>query len=79
MSRTPTPRPRRRVIEGSLFDDLKLKKEEVIYKGLVCTNIQVLPLHTASPSPHASARKHVMQPERQNRNNFEVIVGRAHS
>ena len=33
VSRTPTPRPGRRIIEGSLFDDLKLKKEEVIYRG----------------------------------------------
>jgi len=33
MSQTPTLRPGRRIIEGSLFDDLKLKKEEVIYKG----------------------------------------------
>jgi hypothetical protein len=68
-----------RWLNGPNYDYSKLKKEEVIYKGLVCTNIQVLPLHTASPSPHASARKHVMQPEPQNRNNFEVIVGRAHS
>jgi hypothetical protein len=68
-----------RWLNGPNYDYSKLMKEEVIYKGLVCTNIQVLPLHTASPSPHASARKHAMQPERQNRNNFEVIVGRAHS
>jgi len=33
MSQTLTPRPGRRIIEGSLFDDLKLKKEEVIYRG----------------------------------------------
>jgi hypothetical protein len=36
----------------------KLKKEEVIYRGLVCTNIRVLPLHTAYTS-RASARDHV--------------------
>ena len=58
MSRTLTPRLRRRIIEGSLFDDLKLKKEEVIYKGSVCTNTRVLPLHTAYAS-RASARDHV--------------------
>jgi len=58
MSRTPTLRPRRRVIGGSLFDDLKLRKEEVIYKGSVCTNTRVLPLHTAYAS-RASARDHV--------------------
>jgi len=58
MSQTPTPRPKRRIIEGSLFNDLKLKKEEVIYKGSVCTNTRVLPLHTASAS-RASARDHV--------------------
>ena len=58
MSRTPTPRPGRRIIEGSLFNDSKLKKEEVIYKGSVRTNTRVLPLHTASAS-RASARDHV--------------------
>jgi hypothetical protein len=36
---------------------LKLKKEEVIYKGSVYTNTRVLPLHTASS--RASARDHV--------------------
>jgi hypothetical protein len=70
---------RRLVVE--LFPKIRFGRAELFFfsKGLVCTNIQVLPLHTASPSPHASARKHAMQPERQNRNNFEVIVGRAHS
>ena len=58
MSRTPTPRPGRRIIEGSLFDDSKLKKEEVIYKGSVRTNTRVLPLHPVSAS-RASARDHV--------------------
>jgi hypothetical protein len=70
MSQTPAPRPRRRIIEGSLFDDLKLKKEEVIYKGSVCTNTRVLPLHTASAS-RAGARDHVTWNARtvcQNRN-----------
>ena len=36
----------------------KLKKEEVIYKGSVCTNTRVLLLYTAYAS-HASARDHV--------------------
>jgi hypothetical protein len=40
------------------YDYLKLKKEEVIYKGSVCTNTRVLPLHTAYAS-RASARDHV--------------------
>jgi len=40
------------------YNYLKLKKEEVIYKGLVCTNTRVLPLHTAYAS-RASARDHV--------------------
>ena len=39
------------------YDYLKLRKEEVIYKGSVCTNTRVLPLHTASS--RASARDHV--------------------
>ena len=40
------------------YDYLKLKKEEVIYKGSVRTNTRVLPLHTAYAS-RASARDHV--------------------
>ena len=40
------------------YDYLKLKKEEVIYTGSVCTNTRVLPLHTAYAS-RASARDHV--------------------
>jgi len=40
------------------YDYLKLKKEEVIYKGSVCTNTRVLPLYTAYAS-RASARDHV--------------------
>jgi hypothetical protein len=40
------------------YDYLKLKKEEVIYKGSVYTNTRVLPLHTAYASC-ASARDHV--------------------
>jgi len=47
MSRTPTPRPGRRVIEGSLFDDSKLKKEEVIYRRFGSYKYSVLPFHTA--------------------------------
>jgi len=47
LSRTPTPRPGRRVIEGSLFDDSKLKKEEVIYRRFGLYKYSVLPFHTA--------------------------------
>jgi len=47
MSRTPTLKPGRQVIEGSLFDDLKLKKEEVIYKRFGLYKYSVLPFHTA--------------------------------
>jgi len=32
MSRSPTSKPRRRSKEGSLFNDIKLKKEEDIYR-----------------------------------------------
>jgi hypothetical protein len=42
----------------ALLHYLKLKKEEVIYKGSVRTNTRVLPLHTAYAS-RASARDHV--------------------
>jgi hypothetical protein len=40
------------------YDYLKLKKEEVIYKGSVYTNTRVLLLYTAYAS-RASARDHV--------------------
>jgi hypothetical protein len=40
------------------YNYLKLRKEEVIYKGLVYANTRVLPLHTAYAS-RASARDHV--------------------
>jgi hypothetical protein len=40
------------------YNYLKLKKEEVIYKGSVCTNTRALPLHTAYAS-RASAHDHV--------------------
>jgi hypothetical protein len=39
------------------YDYSKLRKEEVIYKGSVCTNTRVLPLHT--DSSRASACDHV--------------------
>ena len=58
MSQTLTLRPRRRIIEGSLFDDLKLKKEEVIYRRFGLYKYSVLPFHTAYTS-RASARDHV--------------------
>jgi hypothetical protein len=38
-------------LNGLNYNYLKLKKEEVIYKGLVPTNTRVLPLHTAYASP----------------------------
>ena len=44
-------------MNGPNYDYLKLRKEEVIYKGSVRTNTRVLPLHTASS--RASARDHV--------------------
>ena len=47
-----------RWLNGPNYDYSKLKKEEVIYKGSVCTNTRVLPLHTAYASC-ASARDHV--------------------
>jgi hypothetical protein len=34
-------------LNGPNYNYLKLRKEEVIYKGSVCTNTRVLPLHTA--------------------------------
>jgi hypothetical protein len=36
---------------GLNYDCSKLRKEEVIYKGSVCTDTRVLPLHTAYTSP----------------------------
>jgi len=47
-----------RGLNGLNYNYLKLKKEEVIYKGSVCTNTRVLPLYTAYAS-RASARDHV--------------------
>ena len=47
-----------RWLNGPNYDYSKLRKEEVIYKGSVCTNTRVLPLHTAYAS-RASARDHV--------------------
>ena len=47
-----------RWLNGPNYDYLKLRKEEVIYKGSVCTNTRVLPLYTAYAS-RASARDHV--------------------
>jgi hypothetical protein len=38
-------------LNGLNYDYLKLRKEEVIYKGSVYTNTRVLPLHTAYASP----------------------------
>ena len=48
----------RALVKWSNYNYSKLRKEEVIYKGLVCTNTRVLPLHTAYAS-RASARDHV--------------------
>jgi hypothetical protein len=48
-----------RGLNGLNYDYLKLKKEEVIYKRLVCTNTRVLPLYTAYAS-RANARDHVI-------------------
>jgi hypothetical protein len=58
MSRAPDLEPKNeRWLNGPNYNYLKLRKEEVIYKGSVCTNTRVLPLHTASS--RASARDHV--------------------
>ena len=48
-----------RGLNGLNYNYSKLKKEEVIYKGSVCINTRVLPLHTAYAS-RASARDHVI-------------------
>jgi hypothetical protein len=48
-----------RGLNGLNYDYLKLKKEEVIYKGSVRTNTRALPLYTAYTS-RASARDHVI-------------------
>ena len=60
MSRAPDLQHKVRGWNGLNYDYLKLRKEEVIYKGLVYTNTRVLPLYTAYSS-HASARDHVTQ------------------